>query len=176
MATRTDLAKRFPHVRAISQHVCWCSSGGSACPQRRHRQPFPSRLENRRWHCALALAMAILVEPVVGAALMQSHSPSHMGGAAYQAQPAGIDVAETAVHDTDGHDDAEVDEDDEDVGQPEPMAPELLSEAMVRSGFLLKRGDKRKVGPPSSHRPGRNAGWCCAPRASPSTKTRRSTG
>lgn len=117
MATRTDLAKRFPHVRAISQHVCWCSSGGSACPQRRHRQPFPSRLENRRWHCALALAMAILVEPVVGAALMQSHSPSHMGGAAYQAQPAGIDVAETAVHDTDGHDDAEVDEDDEDVGQ-----------------------------------------------------------
>ncbi|KAI3628055.1 hypothetical protein CBS14141_002056 [Malassezia furfur] len=67
-----------------------------------------------------------------------------MGGAAYQAQPAGIDVAETAVHDTDGHDDAEVDEDDEDVGQPEPMAPELLSEAMVRSGFLLKRGDKRK--------------------------------
>ena len=72
--------------------------------------------------------------------------------------------------------DAEVDEDDEDVGQPEPMAPELLSEAMVRSGFLLKRGDKRKVGPPSSHRPGRNAGWCCAPRASPSTKTRRSTG
>ncbi|WFC93601.1 hypothetical protein MBRA1_000222 [Malassezia brasiliensis] len=67
-----------------------------------------------------------------------------MGGAAYQAQPAGIDLPEAVVHDTDAHDDGEADEDEEEVVQPEPMAPELLSEAMVRSGFLLKRGDKRK--------------------------------
>lgn len=120
--------------------------------------------------------MAILVESVAGNTLVQPHASSHLGGAAYQAQPAGIDLAETVVHDTDGHDDVEADEDEEEVGQPELMAPELLSEAMVRSGFLLKRGDKRKVGPPSSHSTGKNAGWCCAPHASPFTKTRKSTG
>ena len=73
--------------------------------------------------------------PVADMASMQIQSPATsnlLGGLSYGCDP---------------QEDHEIDEDEEDYCEPtEKIAPELLTEAMICSGYLLKRGEKRKVG------------------------------
>lgn len=84
--------------------------------------------------------MAILVEPQAGNMLARPGASSNVPPSC---PTVALDMGESAVHDTEAND--EVDEDEEDLGHHEQTAPELLSEVMIRSGYLLKRGDKRKV-------------------------------
>ncbi|WFC98594.1 hypothetical protein MYAM1_001324 [Malassezia yamatoensis] len=72
--------------------------------------------------------------PVAGMASMQiqSAAPSNPFGG--------------LPHGCDPQEDHEIDEDEEEYCEPtEKIAPELLTEAMICSGYMLKRGEKRKT-------------------------------
>lgn len=86
--------------------------------------------------------MTILVEAQTASILPRHEPPSNMATMRHP-MPDTLDAGNLTANETEGIDD--VDEDEEEMGQQDVTAPELLNEVMVRSGYLHKRGEKRKV-------------------------------
>lgn len=90
--------------------------------------------------------MAILVEPSLGNPLLRPDPRPGIAATYPASMPDALEPdADLAANETEANDGDEVDEDEDECGFADQTAPELLNEVIIRSGYLLKRGDKRKT-------------------------------
>lgn len=138
---------------------------------------------NHLWgpHEAMAIAMDhcdYQIHAASGAAvpaIREMHGAAQVS-APQGAPPVGLDVDDAGATDAEPDND-EVDDDEDETMVGQETVRQMHNEQTLRSGYLLKRGEKNKVGELAScaltARSGRSGGSCCVHRAWPTTRTRR---